>query len=1460
MGPARSTRARTRASLRRGNSDRSLSSDLQPPEEGDSDDSRPIDELNSSPIRVSKPDWAHSSPVAKKKSVAFSDDLVTDCFSSPVKTETPRKSILKSCNFTVDSSPNNPNNTSLWVKSTESFSKSYGPANVDFWVQGNIVQLAPNSPELSTLISGCIKVLLDNSFNKRFEVYATLNNVCKTNSSETLVKCLCNLNGTNNVSVLTQLIKNDVVTIETKLFNPEEVKENFNPSTKSDPFRIRIVAQALKLLHFFMMDDSLNTFLPIEEIRWVYDHSSTMLVKNNISKALVSPYLLLIRDSKFTTKRKKLIFDNSDIIEKMLSGLINMKPILSSSIMTEKFVCFRNFVNNFTGIMGKTFHHWIGVLVFQIFTVPPSFGKCVTAGVNSLLEVAKVFLDNKNVLVSTKQFLSSPVPLDIISTFQEDSSSQNNQQNKDDACINYLISKIQNLVNTGQCRAGVDIWLAITLLLGNQEGNFEKWNQLNRWLEIPKTCLKSTDSLVRLTSICSWRAIIYNMCQNDLNKVWKVVDSITKNPNIKDKSTEINNVLKPKVELVTLVFDTVNSKNLTDQELEAANNLFLMILYTLTNLKSSTKYFHVYWDNLIQPIFLKFYFSSTSHPYLHQLGLKVLARLLQNSNPINEKNFNSLRTLVNEDLTLNEINSLPPRWVHSKFERIIQTLVVIFQLHNLQIPQKISILNSFFNNIKLVTKKEPKPSDATSDLIDNLSFLFTAFLKNNQLAYEMVHKLFINLHDVFDADSLVVHKGTTKKDGTTRTVYGSILSKSIKGMSSAQQTELFELILSSVTEKNAVSFLTDMYNLRSESTLVKDVVLSLITSRKIAVGKVELRLYGTMCQTLTDGFEVFVKKVLQSVIDAGELKRSLEVLQINHWSQETFNFYLLLVRNSPNKVIREFTRNLVTQKVSDGIDVVELIKFFIKFEFDLEIHDLREVILQKASTLEGFRKFDFVKAWDLYLKEQVDSSSDNGRLNELLLSTKELLDSEASKVACDLLISRSRKEKPPEKLPESEQKIEPSVSTEANTNGTSQNLVNPEDNDEKASSVKNETTQKRKSKSPATKTKSKKKTPIKKERSVEDVPAPSGQFDIHSFTALLNAKLSTPLPLSSSTQSPLSAPKRVSRRKKAASKNKEQQNDQEKEPKEEKREPQVVPEEQQIDSNGSSFVEDTFSGLICCNEQGDSIDLNGTIFPELEISRKRKLEPETPSDNNKKRSCKTHPDEKFNGVGDEMGMVIENSFAGADTEPINVGVGNEQPGNDDSTTYGLDVNSQQGNVEEHAIDPRISVTEVVSSIPTDEESSRPEVPETESQKTYRAANDATNVDCDHLLVDSQIVSESLESSTAYSMEIDKPISENKNIEETALGEENNLSAKEKSMTETCHKPFDESSPVEDSVSAQNDTESSETTSIWTGDDLLEIMQAATDEKLQQLTSQQRYEMETQMMKFILRMRTVNTTT
>ena len=64
---------------------------------------------------------------------------------------------------------------------------SYGPKTL-ILATGNYCSVAPNSPDLYHLIEGCITVLQDASFDKRFEVYATLNGVYKTNSGSGAVK------------------------------------------------------------------------------------------------------------------------------------------------------------------------------------------------------------------------------------------------------------------------------------------------------------------------------------------------------------------------------------------------------------------------------------------------------------------------------------------------------------------------------------------------------------------------------------------------------------------------------------------------------------------------------------------------------------------------------------------------------------------------------------------------------------------------------------------------------------------------------------------------------------------------------------------------------------------------------------------------------------------------------------------------------------------------------------------------------------------------------------------------------------------------------------------------------------------------------------------------------------------------------------------------------------------------
>lgn len=192
--------------------------------------------------------------------------------------------------------------------------------------------MPPNSPDLYHLIEGCITVLQDASFDKRFEVYATLNGVYKTNSGSGAVKLfsstledsvlasprknrstpspLKNNSPTKKqreslyVALLAGQIIKDIEATEDLLFDDNKDKENRSP-TKNDPFRIRIVNQATKLMSYFILDQELNKLISLHNIDWLYHHACVMLTHPKASKAIISAYLVIMKECKLSAKKKE---------------------------------------------------------------------------------------------------------------------------------------------------------------------------------------------------------------------------------------------------------------------------------------------------------------------------------------------------------------------------------------------------------------------------------------------------------------------------------------------------------------------------------------------------------------------------------------------------------------------------------------------------------------------------------------------------------------------------------------------------------------------------------------------------------------------------------------------------------------------------------------------------------------------------------------------------------------------------------------------------------------------------------------------------------------------------------------------------------------------------------------------------------------------------------------------------
>lgn len=925
-------------------------------------------ELMSSPIKRPRTDKG-SSPHTQspKKRVVFLDFLVSDAPSSPNHAVTPKKSILKNVP-NLDYSPSDPNNTALWDEANQ-----HSPMHAKFWLPGTIIRLPAASSELPQLINGCLVVLQDDTFDKRFEVYATINNMCKTTSVETVLKLLViqkDGNEENHIATLSQYIQRDIRSIEGKLFVDED-KENIKEEepTKGDPFSIRIISQALKFIFFVVSSPELNVFLSVADIKWFYSHACDMIARPDVSKTLLLPYLSIIKDFKFSSNRKKLIFDLADNIpETILSTVLNMRNLPSSSLIVEKFVTLRNLVINFPIMMANHFHLWFPTLLVNLCDLSsPLYLKIINMGVVTLLEVARNFLDNKNVVYSVRRFLEAEIsPIKLFS----DNTVQSGQR-----AIDFVVSSLQALSDTGQHKTCMDIWVGVTLLVGNH--NFETWPHLKQWLQIHKSCTNHQDTDVKITALTSWKAVVYNIL-SDLADLKRHLEPFTTSP--KKANTQLGNALRAKVKVLISPFMNVSSTS--DKTIDTLHSIFLSILYTLLNpltMKTSMRYTHVYWDKIIQPIFSGFYFKKGASATLHNLGFKVLSRLLRKENPVGERSFNEIRCLSNDMVTLNEINSLNPKWVHARFERVLHYVMVVVKL-NVSSESKLSVLNQYLANIKVVTKKELTPSDTTFDIIDNLALVVEEVL-NVKPPQSVIYSLVLNLNDTFGGANLLATPA--------QSVYLIVLSKAT--LTPAETDDMLSLMLNSA-DKRALAFILEL--LKINKAPHSAFIVQQLNSRRFNINSnSDLATASEMFQVLDHDFGHIAKKLIQDIVllKPDEFERIVQVLRINCWHLAVFKFVITLIHDAPYAHLKQMAFNLILLRWELHHEFLEILQFLAESKFDLEIFNLRKNLSKKIRLLDEPSLKRFSEVWDSYLKT-VQKGGNFVLFDELLVATFEDFD------------------------------------------------------------------------------------------------------------------------------------------------------------------------------------------------------------------------------------------------------------------------------------------------------------------------------------------------------------------------------------------------------------------------------------------------------------------------------------
>lgn len=918
----------------------------------------PALQLDSSPIkRSSHREIAYVSKPSscKKKTVAFSDDLlVSDLPSSPPRGSIPKKSILKPQPESVLNSPS--------PRSEKLKSDPFSPHSVEFWHSGSIVQVAPLSTKLSQLVDGCMHVLQNESFDRKFEVYATLNNICKTNPPLSVVKLFTNrqeqkrggVNSPRNktqpsqsyVETIARIAKRDILAIESNLFGDSSYQND-------DPFSTRVANQALKLANFILITPELNMLLSVELAQFYYSHAASMIAKPDISKSLILPYILILKECRFNAHRKRMVFDN-DFPDLILQGLLKMKNFKSSSLVVERMVALKNLLVNFphTFSMPGNITPWLETLLLTMCDVTsPVYTKYASIGALTMLEAARSFLTYKNVVPSVRKLLDSKVPQSA-TTF----ASNHIEFDKETSMMDHVIGSLQKLLDTGEVRLAMDFWTSLILLTCNNDRFYEKSSYFTRLIKVHESCLKFDDSSIREIAISSWNAVTYSLCQ-EAYKPMKGPKSPTK-----EKYDPIANSSK-----MGILLRPLTNLNATVDKIEftALHNIYMGIIYTLGNpIESLPMYFaQEFWKQIIHDVCLPLYYSKDSSQGRQQHGIKLIKRLLNLNAAGVSKPLDDMRCLSTEPVFLTEIRPLCRQTIHGSADIILPTLRAISEVSPMQ---ALEALGTVLDSIKPILKKEVRISNATMGYLSSILNTASHFVHQDPLYFfttKLIRVLILN----FDIKLLK----SIKNGDSTVNVFQHIIS-TCEGL---------------LPEEDVVALIDYITQLAGDDAVENNDERPDESQEMLNKKLSEITLFSEMLKNRHDDCDELVQKVIANLASVPEENReqALEASDIGSWTMAAFKAYLKAVQHSEHDQLRGSVPSLICRKLSDNDTFLELTQFIVQEKFVKEIFEVREEFLAKSSFLKGFLLFDFKQKVKSLLSHLSDSE-DMQMFDEMLVT------------------------------------------------------------------------------------------------------------------------------------------------------------------------------------------------------------------------------------------------------------------------------------------------------------------------------------------------------------------------------------------------------------------------------------------------------------------------------------------
>lgn len=778
----------------------------------------------------------------------------------------------------------------------------------------------------------------------RFEVYASLNQLIAVAERPTVLLFA------ERMAAILALCRKDITKLEDNLGITDcDDKENFDAMDVRKLYQCLKFTTAMVNILFRLGSNYFDT------IAWYHKHATEVLQNGRLSRGILSPYISIIKEVTPLLKTQRDFFNANNLPALALDAVLNMKQLNSSAIISDRFLALRSLVTHFPGTMGTRIQRWLPSLLVNVFRMPPVIqSKCQTIAIQTLFEAARSFIDDSSTLSKIQILMDSPIPFNISYFFQGDNV-QSLYEGK--LLIEFVLEELQNAVDVDESKNALDIWTAITILVGGP--HFHKWPPLELWIKFLFDCQKSKNEGIRRKAFYAWRAVIHNTCYYSLANVSYLLKVDIKLDNTKDI-----------IKLLLRLFTGLNEKFWSDSVItNEVASLALSIIYSFLNQRNVQKYHSFYWSDVINSLL------QNSILKLQDDNAYYLFKQLMVTENIQE-DFNQLRCLSHDSVETKEICPLTQKWVHANVP-ILSVLVEGILEGNSSIAFKFDILKLLINKLKSIIKRELKASEGTDNLLKLLPKWNILLLKSDGFnAVEYVEYLGLVI-DTFDKDDLL----NFSED--------NFLVDSLACLSEVLLPLELKLVvqkLNDLLDQDSISVLVDGLSSRSIYTTDLPFLLrDICKSREIF-----LKLSGKILTYCDDNYDAIVDDILSmSPTQFACAKDFLDVwlpVNMHLWKWNALGYLAIKAHAAKQVNVRALVIRFLKIKIESSIDTMKIFRFMIDNDLHDFLYQMGSTIFESSKSLEALEILDFTRSWRSYLMQQ-SKSEDFKALDKLLLMT-----------------------------------------------------------------------------------------------------------------------------------------------------------------------------------------------------------------------------------------------------------------------------------------------------------------------------------------------------------------------------------------------------------------------------------------------------------------------------------------